>query len=122
MLEILRINVEKNRIYSIGKGRITLEELEHYVEEMSVKLLELKEGFGLVVDLTELESFDEKVVNMMASFGIFAREFPVGKIVRIFSQSSSGKAMKELYEQKAIGKTTESVYTIEEAEKILDEL
>ena len=48
MYEVMRIDVEKNRMYSIAKGRITIEELEHYLEEMSAKSFKLKEGFGLV--------------------------------------------------------------------------
>ena len=120
----IRIDVEKNRLYLTLTGTVTLDDVTPILDDFTRLAVNLKPGYGIIDDLSELEALEKKIEEVMVPIMKFVKESYAGGVIRVVPESLSGEAKARLFEEKSeeAGYTAAVVHTLEEAEKILDEI
>ncbi len=120
----IRADLEKNRLYVSFKDDADVEYVEQFVDEFQQEVQKLEPGFSVINDLQEAGrlgmGIDEALIpsmRLLISKG-------VKKVIRVVADSDQGRNLASRFDRKSAvaGYTGMTVYSLEAAEKILDDL
>jgi acyl-CoA hydrolase len=121
----IKINGQKNRLYIILGGHPTTEEIIRGADEVIVAVKQLKPGFDVITDISDLRASNPDGAREISRVQQFVREAKVRRIVRVtkdapFARTQFKRTGRDAgYSEDMILSDTAS--SIGEAEKMLDE-
>lgn len=123
MLEI-HPDYEKNRLFLNYKGLVEYDDVEFFIEETKEIFKKFQPGFGLITNLLEVKSIDDDVRTFIGDAMKVAQDGGLGHAIRIIPQTSVGEMNALIFDKKSatVGYVAHVVYSMEEAEKLLDKL
>lgn len=113
---------DKNRLY-IRIEEVSEADIRKFVKDMTHHVMRLKTGFTCLVDIRNMSlRYTEKEVFFMGITMGWLIDMGMGKVVRLVSRTNKISQVKMENESRSLGYRAKPVYSIEEAEKVLDEL
>lgn len=115
-------NIKKRRLYITLKGIIPKKEAERLYTDIRFCVSDLEPGFAVITDLTQCRIGHLNAISTARKIMQFLLEKKVGKIIRIIGQGKVIYLQMLKLSDKMNGYDPKYVATLEEAEKLLDEL
>ncbi len=115
-------NIKKRRLYITLKGIIPKKEADRLYTDIRFCVSDLEPGFAVITDLTQCRIGHLNAISTARKIMQFLLEKKVGKIIRIIGQGKVIYLQMLKLSDKMNGYEPKYVATLEEAEKLLDEL
>lgn len=115
-------NIKKRRLYITLKGIIPKKEAERLYTDIRFCVSDLEPGFAVITDLTQCRIGHLNAISTARKIMQFLLEKKVGTIIRIIGQGKVIYLQMLKLSDKMNGYDPKYVATLEEAEKLLDEL
>lgn len=115
-------NIKKRRLYITLKGIIPKKEADRLYTDIRFCVSDLEPGFTVITDLTQCRIGHLNGISTARKIMQFLLEKKVGKIIRIIGQGKVIYLQMLKLSDKMNGYDPKYVATLEEAEKLLDEL
>jgi len=116
-----KLNLQKNAILCILKGRFDEDEAHRYNEKFMAGVDQLKPGMVVITDLTEYTPADEAVRAVLQIGTEYALGKGIGHSVRIVPDKVTAQVSNIQFNQTArkLGYTVDVVESLEEAKQLL---
>jgi hypothetical protein len=117
-------NHHKNRIYITLKGKVAMDEVIAVIEKIKSEIRSLKPGYSVVSDIVNFIPVNEEARQMIADTMKHMKDNGMGKVVRIISDSPTSQVTGYQWQRtsKSAGYQADTAPSLEEAEKILDQI
>ena len=115
-------SVLKNRLYLTLKGKVDVTELRAWSADLLAEARKLKPGFTTVSDILECEPTTEEGRRIVQETQAQAKALGMGHVVRITRGANPVTANQWQRSSRAVGYTASEASSVEEADKLLDEL
>jgi hypothetical protein len=115
-------NNVKNRLYLKVGGKMDSDEFISFLKKATEEAKKLRQGFGIISDITEFTVISEDKRQLLECFMISLIDLKVGHVVRIVNPRAAMVSLQWQRTSWKAGYTASSVTTIEDAEIKLDEL
>ena len=112
----------KNRMHLLLKGRVELDEMQAWSDDLLSQLKKLKPGFSVISEIAECQPTTEEGRSVLIETQRKAKEIGMGHVVRIIKNSNFVTAHQWKRSSRSIGYSAMEADSIEAAVKLLDEV
>ena len=112
----------KNRLYLVLKGKADLAELQAWSDDLLTEARKLKPGFSVVSDILNVEPTTEEGRLIIQDTQKKAKALGMGNVVRLTKGANPITANQWQRSSRAVGYVALEAATIEEADRLLDQL
>jgi len=113
-------NQHKNRLYFTLKGFMSADEIKQATEESIRQMERLKPGFTVISNIAEFSVAGPEATSYISKMQGVAAQLGVRKVVRVVKSTISSMQFKRTQHLADANYETEDVYSVEEAERLLD--
>ncbi len=122
MSHAIRIDESKNRFYLTLSGLFSDAEVHEVVEHVIAELKKMKPGFTILTDISQFRPLTQQGVHEAQRVGDVVRQVGGKASARVVAASASVAAIQLGRVNEAGGYRAFTCRTVEEAERLLDEL
>lgn len=112
----------KNRMHLLLKGRVELDEMQAWSDDLISQLKKLKPGFSVISEIAECQPTTEEGRRVLIETQRKAKEIGMGHVVRIIKNSNFVTAHQWQRSSRSVGYSAMEADSIEAAAKLLDEV
>ncbi len=117
-----QVNIARNRAYLTLKGRVGVEELRAWADNLVGELGKLKPGFSVISDIQDCEPTTEEGRLVIQEVQRKAKEMGMGHVVRITRAANAITANQWQRSSRVVGYMAANAASVEAADKMLDEM
>ncbi|MBF0288481.1 MAG: hypothetical protein HQM14_11745 [SAR324 cluster bacterium] len=120
----MRADLEKNRLYILFQDDVDVEYIEEFLDELDTEVQKLEPGFSVINNLLEAGRLGMGIDQALIPSMRILISRGVKKVIRVIADSDQGRNLALRFDRKSVvaGFTGTMVYSVEDAEKILDDL
>ncbi len=115
-------NFAKNRMHLKVEGKVDVDEMKAWSNDLLTKLKSLKPGFSVISEILNFQPTTEEGRQILIDTQRKAKEIGMGHVVRIVKSSNFVAAAQWQRSSRSVGYVAMEAENLEAAEKLLDEV
>ena len=115
-------NLVKNRMHLKVEGKVDVEEMKAWSDDLVNKLKSLRPGFSVISEILNFQPTTEEGRQILVDTQRRAKELGMGHVVRIVKNTNFVAAAQWQRSSRSVGYVAIEAESIEAAEKLLDEV
>ena len=115
-------NLVKNRMHLKVEGKVDVEEMKAWSDDLVNKLKSLRPGFSVISEILNFQPTSEEGRQILVDTQRRAKELGMGHVVRIVKSTNFVAAAQWQRSSRSVGYVAMEAESIEAAEKLLDEV
>jgi hypothetical protein len=115
-------NLVKNRMHLKVEGKVEVEEMKAWSDDLVNKLKSLRPGFSVISEILNFQPTTEEGRQILVDTQRRAKELGMGHVVRIVKSTNFVAAAQWQRSSRSVGYVAMEAESIEAAEKLLDEI
>ena len=115
-------NLVKNRMHLKVEGKVDVEEMKAWSDDLVNKLKSLRPGFSVISEILNFQPTTEEGRQILVDTQRRAKELGMGHVVRIVKNTNFVAAAQWQRSSRSVGYVAMEAESIEAAEKLLDEV
>ena len=115
-------NLVKNRMHLKVEGKVDVDEMQAWSNDLLTKLKSLKPGFSVISEILNFQPTTEEGRQILIDTQRKAKEIGMGHVVRIVKSSNFVAAAQWQRSSRSVGYVAMEAESLEAAEKLLDEV
>ncbi len=115
-------NLVKNRMHLKVEGKVDVDEMQAWSNDLLTKLKSLKPGFSVISEILNFQPTTEEGRQILIETQRKAKEIGMGHVVRIVKSSNFVAAAQWQRSSRSVGYVAMEAESLEAAEKLLDEV